>query len=180
MSSVESTARSVRITGIFARLASCSTVSQPVSTTGEKAMTSTRCAMNERIALIWFSCFCCASENFRSMPAAAAASWIDLVLAVRQPLSAPTWAKPMVRVSAAAPLAGAAVPPPPPEEPHAARPTVRSAVAAATVTRAMRDVFIDDVLRREETGAERRRWRAGRLVPGVTWGTPTDVRKLLA
>jgi len=31
----------------------------------------------------------------------------------------------------------------------------------------MRDVFIDDVLRREETGAERRRWRAGRLVPGV-------------
>jgi hypothetical protein len=25
--------------------------------------------MKERIALIWFSCFCCASENFRSMPA---------------------------------------------------------------------------------------------------------------
>ena len=62
-----STARSVRITGIFAALASCSTVSQPDSTTGENAMTSTFCAMKERIALIWFSCFCCASENRRSM-----------------------------------------------------------------------------------------------------------------
>ena len=73
-------------------------------------MTSTRCWMYERIALIWFSCFCCASENFRSTPAAAADSWIDLVLAVRQPLSAPTWAKPRVRVSVAAPPAGAAEP----------------------------------------------------------------------
>ena len=49
-----------------------------------------------RIALIWFSCFCCASENFSLMPASSAASLIDLVLAVRQPLSAPTWEKPMV------------------------------------------------------------------------------------
>ena len=54
----ESTARSVRMTGILASLASRSTVSQPVSTTGEKAMTSTFCGMKERIALIWFSCFC--------------------------------------------------------------------------------------------------------------------------
>ena len=54
---------------MFAALASCSTVSQPVSTTGEKAMTSTCWAMKERMALIWFSCFCCASENFSVMPA---------------------------------------------------------------------------------------------------------------
>ena len=43
--SCESTARSVRITGMLAVLASCSTASQPVSTTGEKAITSTFCAM---------------------------------------------------------------------------------------------------------------------------------------
>ena len=28
----------------------------------------TFCEMNERTALIWFSCFCCASANFRSTP----------------------------------------------------------------------------------------------------------------
>ena len=58
---------------MFAALASRSTVSQPVSTTGENAMTSTRCAMNERSALIWFSCFCCASEKRSVMPASGAA-----------------------------------------------------------------------------------------------------------
>ena len=45
MSSVESTARSVSTTGMFAVLASLSTVSQPDSTTGEKAITSTFCWM---------------------------------------------------------------------------------------------------------------------------------------
>jgi hypothetical protein len=44
-----------------------STVSQPVSTTGENAITSTFCAMRTAEALIWFSCFCCASEKRRSM-----------------------------------------------------------------------------------------------------------------
>src|SRR4051812_5406184 len=58
-------------------------------------MTSTFCAMNDRMAAIWFSCLPWASTNFSSMPAAAADSWIDLVLAVRQPLSAPTCAKPI-------------------------------------------------------------------------------------
>ena len=51
-SSFTLTARSVRMTGIFAALASRSTVSQPDSTTGEKAITSTFCAMYERSALI--------------------------------------------------------------------------------------------------------------------------------
>ena len=43
-----------------------------------------------------------------------AASWMDLVFAVRQPLSAPTWAKPIVMESS--PLS-----PPPPESEPAAR-----------------------------------------------------------
>jgi hypothetical protein len=43
-----------------------STVSQPVATTGENAMTSTFWAMKLRSALIWFSCFCWASANRRS------------------------------------------------------------------------------------------------------------------
>ncbi len=54
-------------------------------------MTSTRCAMKERSALIWFSCFCWASENFSRMPASAAALRIEFVLAVRHSLSAPIW-----------------------------------------------------------------------------------------
>jgi hypothetical protein len=67
---------------------------EAVSTTGEKAITSTFCAMKERIALIWFSCFCCASANFSLMPASLAADLIDSVLAVRHSLSAPIWLKP--------------------------------------------------------------------------------------
>ena len=46
------------------------------------------------MALIWFSCFCCASENLSVMPASLAALLIDSVLAVRHSLSAPTWLKP--------------------------------------------------------------------------------------
>src|SRR5258705_13719665 len=46
------------------------------------------------MALIGFSGFCCASSNFRSVPAAAAESLMEMVLAVPHPLSAPTWEKP--------------------------------------------------------------------------------------
>ena len=84
------TARSDSTTGIPAFFASCNTGSNPVSTTGENAITSTPSAMNERIALIWFSSFCWASEKRRSMPRLAASALIESVLAVRQPLSAPT------------------------------------------------------------------------------------------
>src|SRR5215831_18403996 len=45
--------------------------------------------MKDLSALIWFSCFCCASENTSSIPRFAASDLIDSVLAVRQPLSAP-------------------------------------------------------------------------------------------
>ena len=88
------TARSVSTTGIPAALASPSTVSQPVSTTGEKAITSTCCAMKERSALIWFSCFCCPSENLSRNSGSARASLTERVLAVRHSLSAPTWLNP--------------------------------------------------------------------------------------
>src|SRR5450759_802736 len=53
--------------------------------------------MYDRIAWIWFSCFCWASENFRSNPfALVSVSWMSLVLAARQPLSEPTCEKPTV------------------------------------------------------------------------------------
>src|SRR5450830_1840189 len=81
---------------MWAALASRSTVSQPDSTTGENAIRSTFWAMKERIALTWFSCFCCASANFRLTPAFFAASLIETVLAVRHSLSAPTCEKPIV------------------------------------------------------------------------------------
>src|SRR5450759_1738953 len=51
------------------------------------------------MALIWFSCFCWASENLSWIPAVLNESWMSLVLAVRQPLSAPTWAKPTTILS---------------------------------------------------------------------------------
>src|SRR5690606_10611005 len=119
------------MTGMFASLASLSTVSQPDSTTGEKAMTSTFCWMYDRIALIWFSCFCWASENRRVMPASLAASSMDLVFAVRQPLSAPTCEKPMTIASSPPPPgAPASTESLPPWEPQAA--SVAAAIPATT------------------------------------------------
>ena len=120
-----STARSVRITGMFAALASRSTVSQPVSTTGEKAMTSTRWAMNERSALIWFSCFCCASEKRSVMPASGAALWMEVVLAVRHSLSAPIWLNPSTMGLAPSPAGDFGSPP--------EQATSRAAAAAASI-----------------------------------------------
>src|SRR6266481_608506 len=45
--------------------------------------------MKDFSALIWFSCFCCASENTSSTLRLAASFLIDSVFAVRHPLSAP-------------------------------------------------------------------------------------------
>ena len=92
--SLTSTVRSDRITGMPARFASFRTPSQPVSFTGENAMTSTSCTMKERMALIWFSCFPCASENCSVIPRSFAVALIDSVLALRHSLSAPIWLKP--------------------------------------------------------------------------------------
>src|SRR5690606_20641703 len=117
-SSDTSTARSVSTTGMPAALASRSTVSQPDSTTGENAITSTRWAMNERIALIWFSCFCWASEKRRRNSGAASASFTERVLAVRHSLSAPTWLKPTVIGLPSPP--SPPLPSPPPEQPASA------------------------------------------------------------
>src|SRR5690349_372941 len=147
-------------------LASFSTVSQPDSTTGEKAITSTFCWMKVRIALIWFSCFCCASENLSWIPAFFAASWTDLVLAVRQPLSAPTWAKPMVIAPPEPPLVLADGPGAGPPEGASVEQAVsaeeaRSAAAARrrAALRAMRESFGSDAAGeacREEGGAVRK------------------------
>ena len=58
-------------------------------------MASTFCAMKLCMALIWFSCFCWASENLRSIPRFAASSWMFLVCALRQSLSEPICEKPI-------------------------------------------------------------------------------------
>jgi len=89
-----SAVRSTNTIGIPASLASWNTVSQPVSTTGANPITSTPCWMKERIAAIWFSCLCWASENFKSMPRSLAVSNMDCVSASRHPLSWPICAKP--------------------------------------------------------------------------------------
>src|SRR5690242_13207341 len=52
--------------------------------------------MNVLSALIWFSCFCCASEKTSSTPRFAASDLIESVFAVRHPLSAPIWENPTV------------------------------------------------------------------------------------
>ena len=45
--------------------------------------------------MIWFSCFCCASEKLQvDVHAFFAADWMDSVFAVRHSLSAPIWLKP--------------------------------------------------------------------------------------
>ena len=46
--------------------------------------------------LIWFSCFCCASEIFRSTPRLSASIFETFVSAARQPDSDPTWENPTV------------------------------------------------------------------------------------
>src|SRR5689334_23672855 len=86
--------RSMRITGMPAVRISRSTNSQPVSTTGEKAIASTRCLTNARSATIWFCWLRCASSICRSMPASRAALRMDSVLALSQLASAVTWLKP--------------------------------------------------------------------------------------
>src|SRR5690606_38491560 len=95
-SSVSAMLRSTMTTGMFARFASSSTGCQPVSTTGATMIASTPWAMKLRMARIWFSCFCCASENLRSMPRRAASALTDSEKLVRQPLSEPTCEKPTV------------------------------------------------------------------------------------
>ena len=100
-----------------AAFASCSTASQPVSTTGEKAIRSTPWVMKvliEEICLAWSPS---AEVNCRSTPYCSAEALMESVLALRQPLSEPTWAKPITAPSRTAgstagsspPAAGAAL-----------------------------------------------------------------------
>jgi hypothetical protein len=77
------------------------------------------------------------------IPAAFADSWIDLVFAVRQPLSAPTWAKPRVILPDLPPPDPEAVPLLPP--PQAVN-TLRAANPAATTTADLRTADLLDML----------------------------------
>ncbi len=88
--------RSSSTTGILASLASFSTESHPVETTGARKIASTFCAMKERIALIWLSCFCCASAILRLTWRLLASCLETEVSAARQPDSDPICEKPMV------------------------------------------------------------------------------------
>ncbi len=114
-------------------------------------MTSTSWVMKSRSALIWFSCFCWASTNFRSMPlAAVSADFTDSVFAVRHPDSAPSWEKPTVMVSPPPPAAvslPAASPPP-----QAVRPQRAATPNAATMER--RVVLGDDMGSSSSVGAD--------------------------
>src|SRR5206468_3980036 len=94
--------RSSSTTGILASLASFNTASQPLDTTGARKMASTPCAMKERIALIWFSCFCWASAILSVTLRLAASVFETEVSAARQPDSDPIWEKPTVSSAAVA------------------------------------------------------------------------------
>ena len=100
-----------------------STVSQPVATTGENAITSTFCAMKLRSALIWFSCFCWASAKRRSMLLVMAAALMDSVFAVRHSLSAPIWLNPSTMRSSLLSRAQPAAASAPSESARIARPS---------------------------------------------------------
>ena len=84
----------MRITGIPADRISRNTNSQPVSTTGEKAITSTRWVTKERNVATCFSWLWRASSRRSSMPASRAALRMDSVLAAFQLASATIWLKP--------------------------------------------------------------------------------------
>ncbi len=97
-----SMSRSRSTTGILASRASFSTASQPVATTGARKIASTPCATKDRIALIWFSCFCWASAIFRVTPRFCASDLVTEVSAARQPDSDPICEKPTVSPAAEA------------------------------------------------------------------------------
>ncbi len=125
----ESTERSVRTTGMSAAFASCRTASQPVSTTGENAIRSTPWVMKvliEEICLAWSPS---AEVNCRSTLYCSADDLMESVLALRQPLSEPTWAKPITAPSSTAGSTGGSSPPAS-AEPEAADDALALLVAA--------------------------------------------------
>ena len=107
-----------------ASFASLRTSSHPVVTTGAMTIASTPWLMKLRTAAIWFSGLLSAALKMSLKPFFAEnASFIDSVLAERQPLSEPVCAKPTVMT----------LPPPPPDAvpPPAplAQPVAASAIA---------------------------------------------------
>jgi len=112
------------MTGMPASLASVRTSSQPSSTIGAMTMASTPCVMKLRTAAICASILLSAALKMRLKPfSSEKASCIDSVLALRQPLSEPVWAKPTVMRSLS--------PPAPPPAPAPAQPVKTSAAVPA-------------------------------------------------
>src|SRR6476619_4018651 len=93
-----------------AAFASWRTASHPVSTTGENAIRSTPWVMKvlmEEICLAWSPS---AEVNCRSTLYCSADDLMESVLALRQPLSEPTWAKPITAPSSMAGSIGGSSP----------------------------------------------------------------------
>ena len=74
---------------------------QPVTTTGASTMASTWVATNPSTWARWRCTSLSASANSRVMPRRAASAFMSAENAVRQSLSDPTWANPMVDARAA-------------------------------------------------------------------------------
>ena len=121
------TVRSSRITGMLASLASFSTSSQPSVTIGASTMASTPWLMKLRTAAICASGLLSAALKMRLKPFSVEnAVFIDSVLALRQPLSEPVWAKPTVMTLSS--------PPPPAVEPPPAQPVAVRAIAPTSAS----------------------------------------------
>ncbi len=106
---------------MLASFASFSTSSQPSVTMGASTMASTPWLMKLRTAAICASGLLSAALKMRLKPLASLnASFIDSVLALRQPLSEPVCAKPTVMTPS---------PPPPPAPPPPAQPVAVNAIA---------------------------------------------------
>ena len=129
----ESTERSVSTTGIPAAFASSRTASQPVSTTGEKAIRSTPWVMKvliDEICLAWSPS---AEVNCRSTPYFSAVALMLSVFALRQPLSDPTWANPMTAPFSTAGSTAGSSPPAASDAPLDAAPLAAAVLDAAAL-----------------------------------------------
>src|SRR6478736_5064975 len=148
-----------------AAFASCRTASHPVSTTGENAIRSTPWVMKvlmEEICLAWSPS---AEVNCRSTLYCSADDLMESVLALRQPLSEPTWAKPITAPSSIAGSTGGSSPPAS-AEPEGADDALALLVAALLDEATLVDP-VTEVLRSSRDGF-------GRVLQRVSRDRPTE------
>jgi len=139
-SSDEDTVRSSRITGMSASAASCSTSSHPSSTIGAITIASTPWLMKLRTAAICAAGSLSAALKTRSKPFSFEnASFMDSVLALRQPDSDPVCANPTLIRSP---------PEPPPDSESPPQPAAKSARALSIATPVRNFVFTPNLLAR--------------------------------